>query len=232
MTKLQEFSEFLKTVDLQSYRRRYSKIKIVEMDLPKPIQAIALLYRVYWVERNFLTFEAFYKRYLSEHKTELEAFRVETTLCEPDFYRGLEARIYRTWAGLITQIHAGYVAEAVFGTGSVKMSAELDHQGADIRVEYKGRHINYQVKKTSYAGVRSSRPLSRRSKLDGENIDIFYEVPTNDIFTEPKKKSGDYKEAYKRFSYDKRLRRFDNGFVTFTELVFKVKKDEIDRSSK
>ena len=232
MTKLQEFSEFLKTVDLQGYRTKYSKIKIVEMDLPKPIQAIELLYQVYWTERSFLTFEAFYKRYLSEHKSMLEPFRVETTLCEPDFYRGLEARIYRTWAGLITQIHAGYVAEAVFGNGSIKMSAELDHQGADIRVEYKDRHVNYQVKKTGYAGVRSSRPLPRSSKLDGENIDIFYEVPTSDIFTEPKKRSGDYKEAYRRFSDDKRLRRFDNGFVTFTEFTFKVKKDEIDQRSK
>ena len=40
---LEKFEKFLKTVDLQSYRKQYSRIKIVEMDLPKDIQAIELL---------------------------------------------------------------------------------------------------------------------------------------------------------------------------------------------
>lgn len=47
MQNLQQFTGFLKTIDLKRYRKEYASIKIVEMDLPKDVQAIILLYRVY-----------------------------------------------------------------------------------------------------------------------------------------------------------------------------------------
>ncbi|MCD6149998.1 TaqI family restriction endonuclease [bacterium] len=230
MTKLQEFTNFLKTVPLAEYRRRYSHIKIVEMDLPKDIQAIELLYTVYWDEKKFLTFDEFYERYLKEKGLAAEQFRIKTTMCKDCFSRGLKARICRTWTGLITQIHAGYAAESVFGEGSVFMSAELDHQGADIRVEYRGHFLNYQVKKTSFAGVKSNRPLPRKGSLEGEAIDIFYEVPT--CLSDPKKKDGEYRRPYLRFLEDTRTEAFDNGFVVFTQEAFLPKKQEIDQKLK
>jgi len=227
---LEKFEKFLKTVDLQSYRKQYSRIKIVEMDLSKDIQAIELLYSVYWSERKFLSFDDFYDRYLKEKKKPIEVFRLKSTMCKDCFYRGLKARIYRTWAGLITQIHAGYVAESVFGDGTVSMSAALDSQGADIRVEYRGHFLNYQVKKTSHSGVMSRRPLPRKSKLKGEPIDIKYEVPN--ILSNPKTKKGEFRKPYLRFLEDKRTRAFDNGFVVFTPETFLPKKAEIDQSLK
>jgi hypothetical protein len=48
MMLVEKFEKFLESVDLKSYRKKYSRIKIVEMDLPKDIQAIELLYKVYW----------------------------------------------------------------------------------------------------------------------------------------------------------------------------------------
>jgi hypothetical protein len=227
---LEKFEKFLKTVDLQGYRKKYSQVKIVEMDLPKEIQAIELLYKVYWNEKNFLTFENFYARYLKEKRARLEKFRLKSTMCEDCFYRGLKARIYRTWAGLITQIHAGYVAESVFGNGTVSMSAELDSQGADIRVEYKGHFLNYQVKKTSHSGVMSRRPLPRKRKLKGESVDIKYEVPN--VLSNPKTKKGEFRKPYLRFLEDKRTRAFENGFVVFTPETFLPQKAEIDQSLK
>ena len=53
MNNLNKFTEFLKSVDLAGYRQKYRPIKIVEMDLPKEIQTIALLYKVYWEEKKF-----------------------------------------------------------------------------------------------------------------------------------------------------------------------------------
>jgi hypothetical protein len=129
---VQKFDKFLQSVDLKSYRDKYRPIKIVEMDMPKDVQAIKMLYNVYWGQKKFLSFEDFYQVYLKAQKTEIESFRERTTMCKDCFYRGLPARIYRTWASIITQIHAGYVAESVFGEGSVDMSEELDHQGADF----------------------------------------------------------------------------------------------------
>ena len=90
------------------------------MDLPKEIQAIEILYKVYWEDKRFLSFEEFYEEYAKKYKSELEEFRNKITMCGDCFWRGLPARIYRTWASIITQIHAGYVAEAVFGEGKHK----------------------------------------------------------------------------------------------------------------
>ena len=227
---LEKFDKFLKTVCLKDYRKKYSHIKIVEMDLSKDIQAIKLLYKVYWDEKKFISFDDFYKRYLKEKKRAIEKFKIKTTMCDDCFSRGLKARIYRTWAGLITQIHAGYIAESVFGKGTVLMSERLDHQGADIRIEYKERFLNYQVKKTSYSGVMSRKPLPRKNKLNGEPIDIKYEVPT--CLSDPKTKKGEFRKPYLRFVEDKRTKSFENGFVVFTPYAFTGKKKEIDNSLK
>jgi hypothetical protein len=56
---LQKFDNFLSSVDLKKYRELYRPIKIVEMDLDKDIQAIALMYQVYWQERNFFILRRF-----------------------------------------------------------------------------------------------------------------------------------------------------------------------------
>ena len=227
---LEKFDKFLQTVPLKDYRKKYSTIKIVEMDLPKEIQAINLLYKVYWEEKKFISFEKFYERYLEEKKELLEKFRKKTPMCQDCFIRGIEARIYRTWAGLITQIHGGYVAESVFGEGTVSMSRELDSLGADIRVKYKNHILNYQVKKTSFSGVMSRVPLPRKKKNEGVNIDIKYEVPT--CLSDPRTKKGKFRLPYLRFLEDKRTASFDNGFVVFTVETFLPKKKEIDNSSK
>lgn len=195
---IKEFTNFLKTVDLDDLRGRTKHIKIVEMDLPKNIQAISLIYEVYWKEKKFISFDDFYARYKKEKETLLEEFRIKIGMCPTCFYKGLPARIYRTWASLITQIHGGYVAESVFGNGSIEMSEYLDHAGADFRVSYKGKKINYQVKKeTMSREVRTAK--KGKVKIDGEFIDIKYNVPNGKIFENPKKKNGEYKIPYLRF---------------------------------
>lgn len=226
---LDKYGKFLKSIDLKSYREKYRPVKIVEMDLPKDIQAIKLLYEIYWNEKRFVAYDDFYKEYLKEYKDEIELFRKKTTMCKNCFYRGLPARIYRTWASIITQIHAGYVAESVFGNGTVDMSAELDHKGADFQVRYKDKILNYQVKKKSFSReVRKGKKTN--NKISGEFIDIRYEVPSEDYFTNPRKKDGEYKLPYLRFKNNKELERFPNGFVVFTPYTFKKKKKEIDNN--
>lgn len=229
---VQKFDNFLQSVDLKSYREIYRPIKIVEMDLPKEVQAINMLYKVYWDQKKFLPFQNFYKEYLNSQKTEIESFRQKITMCGDCFYRGLPARIYRTWASIITQIHAGYVAESVFGEGTVTMSGELDHQGADFQVKYKGKILNYQVKKKSFSGEVRRGKGGVKNKIEGQFIDINYEVPSSDYFENPKKKDGKYKLPYKRFQENKELKRFPNGFVVFAPYAFEQKKKEINEALK
>ena len=225
---LDKFNTFLKSVDLELYRKRFLLIKIVEMDMPKNVQAIDLLYLVYGIEKRFINYDDFYKEYLSKLKKEIEIFRLKTTMCKDCFYRGLPARIYRTWASIITQIHAGYVAESVFGKGTVRMSGELDHKGADFQVKYRDVVLNYQVKKKSLGReVRQEKPKAK-NPLPGQFVDIKYEVPSSDYFENPKKKNGEYKLPYQRFQNNKELERFPNGFIVFTPYAFLEKKKEID----
>lgn len=229
---LRKFEQFLKSVDLAGYREKYRPIMIVEMDLPKEIQAINMLYKVYWEKKKFLSFEEFYEEYLQEHKIEISNFQEKTGMCKACFSKGLPARIYRTWASIITQIHAGYVAESVFGDGTVEMSGELDHKGVDFQVKYRSKVLNYQVKKKSFSReVRQAKPKSK-NPLQGEFLNIKYEVPSSDYFENPKKRNGEYKLPYKRFQENKELNRFSNGFVVFTSYTFEQKKKEIDRMLK
>ena len=72
----------------------------------------------------------------------------------------------------------------------------------------------------------SRRPLPRKKKLEGENIDIKYEVPI--CLSDPKTKKGEFRKPYIRFLEDKRTESFSNGFVVFTKEAFLPKKEEID----
>ncbi len=227
----EKFDKFLESVNLNAYREKYRPIKIVEMDLPKEIQAISLLYKTYWDNKKFLNYEDFYKEYLKANKTDIENFRKKITMCKKCFYRGLPARIYRTWASIITQIHAGYVAESVFGQNSVVMSTELDHQGADFQVNYRGKILNYQVKKASFSREVRTEKKSQK-KIKGQFIAIKYEVPSEDYFKNPRKRDGEYKLPYLRFTKNKELKRLPNGFVIFTSYAFEDKKKEIDKNLK
>jgi len=231
MYLVEKFEKFLESVNLNVYREKYRPIKLVEMDLPKEIQAISLLYKTYWDKKKFLDYEDFYKEYLTVYKKDIESFRKKITMCENCFYRGLPARIYRTWASIITQIHAGYVAESVFGEGTVSMSAELDHQGADFQVDYRGKILNYQVKKTSFSREVRAEKKSQK-KIKGQFLAIKYEVPSEDYFKSPKKRDGEYKLPYLRFTQNRELKRLPNGFVVFTPYAFVDKKKEIDENLK
>ena len=101
---LDVFEKFLKSVDLDSYRRRFSKIKTVEMDLPKNIQALQTIYEQYWLNKDNLSeplcFDDYYDLYWKTHEKNILEFWKKTGFGEECdcFKKGLKARIYRTWA--------------------------------------------------------------------------------------------------------------------------------------
>ena len=50
--------------------------------------------------------------------------------------------------------------------------------------------MNYQVKKKSFSGEVRRGKGGVKNKIEGEFIDINYEVPSGDYFENPKKKDG------------------------------------------
>jgi hypothetical protein len=134
--------------------------------------------------------------------------------------------------GIITQIHAGYVAESVFGPGTVRMSEVLDRKGADIQVNYKGVILNYDVKKEARSGVmgRSTVP---KEPIPGISISIRYVVPDLKTILHPQRQDGTgflkaYMDFKERFLDTGFLRVLPNGFVVFTPKIFEERKKEID----
>lgn len=239
---LEIFTEFLKNVDLSKYKELYSKIKIVEMDLPKNIQALDTIYSTYWERTGNenskgkpLDFEEFYEKYYQNCKNNIENFWDKTGFdknCNC-FLKGLKARIYRTWASLITQIHAGYVAETVFGKDSVIMNTELDHKGVDMLIKYRNNDIKIQIKKDSKR-PEISRMYNSLSDVDDINK-IWYIVPSPDDYCNPYykilAKQGQLRDCvkqFKKYNPNGTLDRLDNGFVIFTTKEFEEIKKNID----
>lgn len=219
MNDLERFNDFLSKIDLARYRNKYSKIKLVELDLPRNIQAIRLLYECYWNSFNLLNYDDFYSLYSTGLVAELEDFRKKQMFSEETFYRGLPARIYRTWASLLTQIQGGYVAQSIHH--KVVMSAELDYAGIDIRVypeDRNDKYTNIQIKKDTVSREVRSPWISLRG---GEPItNIIYEVTRHSTYTKTGKVCVPYKKWKDR--WENKLKKLDNGFIIFLPDMFKL----------
>ena len=188
---LNTFNDFLKSIDLRKYREKYALIKLVELDMPRHLRPIPLLYEEYWdKKRDFLPFEEFYKRYADSLRESLNDFRIKNMFSKETFHRGLPARIYRTWASLLTQIQGGYVAEDLYGDGMIEMSAELDYQGIDMRINSPHKTVNIQIKKETVS--REVRTAWQFTRNNHTVVQLVYEVPG----CEPFNKNGKEKHSF------------------------------------
>ena len=216
---LRRFNQFLAGIDLEAHRKRFAHIKLVELDLPREVQAVAHLYREYWERRgDFPVFDDFYATYAGELRKELEAFRKWSLFSRETFRLGLPARIYRTWAALLTQIQGGYAAEAVYGVGNAEMSAALDYAGIDIRVRptASDEWRNIQIKKeTMSREVRAPWPKQYRGV---DIVMMIYEIPGCNPLTKTGKESVPF--ARWRDKWAGKLERLDNGFIVFRPEMF------------
>ncbi len=218
-TELERFEDFLAGIDLEHYRNQYRRIKIVELDMPRNVQALATMYEEYWHRReNRPDYPAFYETYASNLAEDLEAWRMDAQFSKETFYRGLPARIYRTWASLLTQIQGAYVAETIYGRGNVSMSVSEDRRGKDLVIDLgaPGR-LPVQIKK------RSERPEAQRGPGRGSQqryIQVGYAVPAAAPMTKAGKPSKRYADWEARWG--DRIKRLDNGFVVFRPPMFEL----------
>lgn len=218
---LARFEAFLGGVNLESHRKRYGRIKTVELDLPRAIQPLRAMYETYWDCRDaslWMGYGEFYDHYRSTIPRQLEEFRVSCRFSRETFYLGLPARIYRTWASILTQIQAAYVLEGIYGRGKVRMGVELDRSGTDIAVRCLGDHDLYiQVKKeTMRRDFRGSATVKRGSKK--KKVILEYAVPAAPKFLRSGKLSKPYRDWEREWG--DRLEYLKNGFVVFRPEYF------------
>lgn len=224
---LQKFEKFLKIIDLEKYRQKYQPIKIVEMDLDRDIISVYSIIELYWDKRDFVCFEEFYKKFLVKYKNALDKFRKKVKMCKKCFYLGMEARVYRTWVSLLTQIHAGLLAEEVFGKDSIIMTGILDvEKSVDFQIFYNSSQYNVHIKKISQSReVRQERPKPK-NPLPGQHIKLNY------LVWNPGKTKYDKKgNPRKWFLKSQKLyagNRFQNGFIVFKKEYFEDLKKTIN----
>lgn len=227
---LEKFEKFLGTINLEKYREKYQPIKIVEMDLDRDIISVYFIIEVYWNKRDFIPFEKFYELFLDKYKRKLEKFRRKVIMCKKCFYLGMEARVYRTWASILTQIQAGFIAEQVFGKNKVIMTGELDvEKSVDFQIIYNNKKYNIHIKKISQSReVRQERPKPKKP-LEGEHIKLNYLVwvpgkTTHDKEGSPRKWFLDSQEIFSG-------NRLPNGFIVFKKEYFEKLKNAIDANT-
>ena len=219
-TDLSRFNDFLSGIDLDSLGKEYRPIKIVELDMPKEVQALACIYKEYWDKRDaWVGYKEFYEIYKNSLHSELEEWRKKCQFSEETFCLGLPARIYRTWASLLTQIQGAYVAEELYGKGKVEMGVGIDQSGKDmvitLPVQQEKLRLPVQIKKLS------RRPEARRkSNMKRKYKQIVYEVAPPE-YTPKGRKSKPY-QTWKR-KWGDRLSQLDNGFVIFKPEMFKAR---------
>jgi len=219
MNDCERFNKFLGKIDLELLREKYRHIKIVELDMPKEVQCLDCAYKQYWKKRRgWPDFEDFYNIYKASLNIELEEWRKKCLFSEETFYLGLPARIYRTWASLLTQIQGAYVAESIYGKGNVEMGVDIDQSGKDIVIEMgKALRFPIQIKKLSN---RSDIPRSS-SKPKNRFINVIYGVPSSG----PKTPTGRDSKPFADWlnEWGDRLERMGNGFIVFKPKMFSKK---------
>lgn len=236
--ELQRLEKFIESIPLNVYREKYKNIKTVEMDMPKNVQALSTFYQVYWNEKNFLNFEDFFQKYKQINDKAIYDFKDKHCffIMEEWFWKGLEARIYRTWASLITQIHLTFLLSTFSIVGGVDASTILDHKGRDIQVSINNKEYGLQLKKVtkrSDSGIRAKVETAKR-----QEINISYFVPSEHDVKEPYhkketkgRKKGELKPQMALFQkYDSNngyLKQLNNGFVLFVENICKQIEREI-----
>ena len=219
MSELDDFENFLSALDLAKYRKKYVPIKTVELDLPRRVQSIPQIFKCYWERKShWVSFEEFYEIYLKGQSLEIENFRKESFFSKKTFYTGLPARTYRTWASLLTQIQGGYLAQKIFGRGSVNMNAELDWRGIDFEITRAGSVTNVQVKKDTVRKEAYGPDFVTKGRNRVQVAVIRYNVPgkrykQNGI--DERKPFQDWKKEWQG-----KLDILPNGFVVFRKKIF------------
>jgi hypothetical protein len=214
-----DYINFLSNINLNLYRERFRSFTSVEENLPKDIQILDFIYEFYWVKRDFICFDDFIQKVITDKSDLLKKYNRKRNGNEPTsdilypfFLKGWIARQYRTWASIITQIQLGYLYEENFPNDMVIMDSKLDSDGVDIRVLNK---FDIGVKK-----ITKRQDIHTTKKEKNGVISIQYWVPKIDDLKNPLKKNGKYKVGYLSFIEDGRLDFLDNGFIIFNKKVF------------
>ena len=230
---LEKYRRFLESIPLTKYREELKDIKWVEQDLPKEMLPLESIFKYYWDERKFLSFDDWFETFWAELNTkpeskqalkEFKKYYFDKT-GDGWFKKGFKARMYRTWVSVLTQLDFCYMFENICAKEGknlqLECNAELDAQGIDAKIS----EIGFQVAKISQR--KEARTVAEKKTV----VTIPYAVFNVEEF-EKRSQSSRVKDkmGYRKAldSFHKYFIRLQNGFIVFKEKYLKLIIEKID----
>jgi hypothetical protein len=218
----EKFETFLSGIKLDKYQH-LKNIKTVEQDLPKELIPLDILYKYYWFDQNFLSFDEIFEEYwknrLNPHIYKF--IKKYFYGCSLQFVEeGFKARLYRIWISILTQFHFQYLWNAMFDE-KLFSSPEIDMKGIDAIVRLNGIRIGFQIKKVSFRREVSDRRFTKKHQ---KYVDVIVEVPYLVINLETMQEKIDSKRTSEKTKntcrnlmelFRSNFIKFPNGFVVF-----------------
>ncbi len=206
--QLNEYQDFLAALTLNKALR---KIKTIECDLYGLLNPTNLLDKLFFEEQKWLNFEAFFHHYMGVHEEKLK--RKFKHIPWHDLLEGLKARLYRTQFGILTEYHAYYLAQHIFGEQHVSRNTHADKKGVDFQLLFSDKIYNIHIfVDTPRAWVyRNYKSTHKRSNIvEGVHVNLPYALKTGKINS---------------------LAYLPNGFGIFTTRYFQYFKEEIEKGN-
>lgn len=234
---LKKYHKFLETIPLGKYREELKDIKWVEQDLPMEILPLASIFKYYWEERRFLSFDEWFEIFWKELNTNpqskeaLKRFKKYYFDKNNDgwFKKGFKARMYRTWISVLTQLDFCYMFEYVSAKEGknlqLKCNADLDARGIDARV----MDIDFQVAKISHR--KEARTAGGKKRVVTIPYAVFnIEELERRCYSPRVKDRSEYQKTLS--SFRKYFAQLQNGFIVFKENYIRPIIDNIDSIEK
>ncbi len=206
--EIKQYQSFLGTLQLNS---QLAHTKTVEMDLKGKLNPTNLMQMLFFEQKRWLNFKEFYEFYLLENEHLLkETF---TNVDWEEFKKGLEARLYRTQFGLLTEYHAYFACRCIFGKEHLKRNKELDTMGVDFQLIYKNQTYNIHIfvdTPRAWAFRRFKTENKSVEKTIGWHVNLPYSLRSN------------------RFNS---LKFLPNGFGIYTSRYLYYFREELDKGN-
>ncbi len=157
-----------------------AQTKTIEMDLKGNLNPSIWLNYLFFEKNCWLNFKDFYDYYWKNNQFALE--KQVPNLSPAQLKKGLEARLYRTQFGMLTEYHAFFLCREVFGQENVLRHPDLDRIGVDFQIffEQKCHHIHIFVDTKRAWHFRQIKAQYKNSnQLTGIHINVPYSLEAN-----------------------------------------------------
>lgn len=177
MSNLNTLVSFLTSLQLQPHLAR---IKTIEMDLRGNLNPTVWLNRSFFEQQRYLGFRDFFVYYVTQNEAVLrQNFR---HIAWNELLQGLEARLYRTQFGMLTEYHAFFLCQHLLGEAAVRRSTDLDKFGVDFQVFFSSQTYNIHIfVDTPRAWFFRNQKIQHKqsNKLAGFHVNFPYSLAAN-----------------------------------------------------